>query len=194
MDSASAYEARAHEFLRGRDQSPIGAQVVDRWSRTLGQGSAVIELGCGGGYPVTRVLHAAGLKLWAIDSSSTLVAAFRRRFPAIPVQCEKVQESDFFGRTYDAAIAIGLLFLLPEADQRSLIANVSRILVPGGRFLFTAPIETGNWIDMNTGMQCQSLGQAGYEECLSAAAFRVASTFKDRGENNYYEVALVCQA
>ena len=191
MDSASAYEARAREFLRGRDQSPIGAHVVDQWSRTLGRGSAVIELACGGGYPVTQVLHAAGLNLWAIDSSPTLVTEFRRRFPAIPIRCEKVQESDFFGRNYDAVVAIGLLFLLPEADQLSLIAKVSKILVPGGRFLFTASIEAGNWIDMNTDIQCQSLGQANYEACLSAAGFQVTSTFIDEGQNNYYDVERV---
>src|SRR6188474_106607 len=112
MDSASAYEARAHEFLRGRDNLPIGTQIVDQWSRTLRRGAPVIELACGGGYPVTRVLSSAGLQLWAVDSSPTLVAEFQSRFPAIPVQCDRVQESDFFDRTYEGAIAIGLIFLL----------------------------------------------------------------------------------
>lgn len=191
MDSASAYEAHAHEFLNGRDQSLIGSQVVDQWSRTLSKGSAVIELGCGGGYPISRVLHEAGLKPWAIDSSPTLVAAFQSRFPATPIQCAKVQESDFFGRSYDAAIAIGLIFLLPESDQLSLIHKVSKSLTVGGRFLFTAPIETGEWVDMNTGISCQSLGQARYEGCLKAAGFQVLATFTDKGENNYYDVVRV---
>ena len=188
MDSAEAYEAHAHEFLRGRDTSLIGTVVVNQWSRTLRRGASVIELACGGGYPITRVLNDAGLQVWAVDSSPTLVAEFRSRFPTIPVQCSRVQESDFFGRMYEGAIAIGLIFLLSKSDQAALISRVSKILVPGGRFLFTAPIETGDWLDTNTGLECRSLGQASYENHLRKAGFRVVATLSDKGANNYYDV------
>lgn len=186
-DSAIAYETRAQEFLRGRDESMIGSRVVEQWARTLTKGSDVIELACGGGFPITQVLHAAGLKLWAVDSSPTLLAEFERRFPSVPVQCAKVQNSDFFSRTFDAVVAVGLLFLLAESDQLALIERVAKLLLPGGRFLFTAPIETGSWIDLNTGIECQSLGRARYEACLNATGFRIAATFIDKGNNNYYD-------
>lgn len=191
MDSAEAYEAHAREFLLGRDRSPIGAVVVDQWSRTLRKGAEVIELACGGGYPITRVLQTAGLDLWAVDSSPTLVAEFRSRFPTIPVQCARVQERDFFGREYEGAIAIGLLFLLSEMDQAALISRVSKILVSGGRFLFTAPIQYGIWHDLNTGLECTSLGQSRYQELLRNSGFRVLATYTDKGENNYYDVEMV---
>lgn len=187
MDSAEAYEICAHEFLQGRDPSPIGARVVDQWARSLPRGATVIELACGGGYPISRVLAAAGLKIWAVDSSPTLVAKFQSRFPKIPVQCARVQESDFFGRNYDGAIAIGLLFLLSESDQIDLISRVAELLVPKGRFLFTAPIQVGTWNDLNTGLECSSLGQERYGELLRDAGFRVVSTYVDKGENNYYD-------
>src|SRR4051812_16545867 len=106
MDSVEPYEVHAAEFLRRRDKSLVGSRVVEQWSCTLPAGATVIELACGGGEPITRVLSQAGLRLWAIDSSPTLVAAFRARFPAIPVQCARVQDTDFFGRMYDAAVAI----------------------------------------------------------------------------------------
>ena len=191
MDSANAYESNAYQFLRGRDGSSIGSVVVDRWARTLRKGARVIELGCGGGYPITRVLEAAGLQLWAVDASPTLIEAFRSRFPAIPEQCARVQESDFFGRTYEATVAVGLVFLLAESDQVRLISKVSEILEPGGRFLFTAPIEKGTWKDMTTGLECKSLGLARYEGHLTGAGFRVVDTFSDKGANNYYDVERV---
>ena len=187
MNSAEAYETCAHDFLRGRDPSPIGTQVVERWARSLPAGAKVIELACGGGYPISRVLDDAGLNLWAVDSSPTLVAEFQSRFPNIPVQCARVQESDFFGRKYDGAVAVGLLFLLPESDQIDLISRVAEILVPKGRFLFTSPTQLGTWNDLNTGLECTSLGQERYGELLRNAGFRVVTTYEDEGENNYYD-------
>src|SRR5262247_3417981 len=64
MASAKPPKPTANEFLRGRDTSPIGAVVVDQWSRTLRRGATVIELACGGGYPITRALETAGLQVW----------------------------------------------------------------------------------------------------------------------------------
>jgi 2-polyprenyl-3-methyl-5-hydroxy-6-metoxy-1,4-benzoquinol methylase len=96
MDSALAYEVHARDFLLNRNRSEIGKLVVERWSRTLSPGAAVIELGCGGGYPISTTLSAAGLELWAVDSSPTLLAAFQSRLPDVPVQCAKVQKDRLF--------------------------------------------------------------------------------------------------
>lgn len=188
IESSEAYERNAQEFLNRRDKSLIGSQVVAQWGATLAERSSVIELACGGGYPITRALSKTDLRLWAIDSSPSLVQVFRSRFPHIPVQCSTVQDCDYFHRTYDAALAIGLVFLLSESDQIKLFSTVSGILNPRGRFLFTAPTETGAWKDMNTGIECVSLGKERYTELLAGAEFRINSTFYDKGKNNYYDV------
>lgn len=190
MDSVSAYEAKASEFLHVRDNSDIGTTVVDQWARKLDSGATVIELGCGGGYPITRSLSSAGLKLWAIESSQTLAQEFNKRFPDIPIQCVRAQESNYFNQSYDAAIAVGLLFLLPEHEQLEMIANIAEILHPGGRFLFTAPIEQGNWVDINTGFPCVSLGQTIYQNHLQTVGLNTLATYTDSGGNNYYDTEL----
>lgn len=187
MDSTIAYEKFANDFLQGRDQSLIGSKVALRWAKTLPKKAEVIEVACGGGYPITKSLMEVGLKIWAIDSSKTLIGEFQSRFPDVPAKCEKVQDSDFFGKTFDAAIAIGFVFLLPEHEQAIAINRISSILRPGGDFLFTAPVETGSWQDMNTGINCISLGHEKYAELLKKSGFRIRSTFEDKGKNNYYE-------
>jgi len=188
-----AYEAKALEFLSARERSTIGLKEVTEWSKTLPDCASVIDLACGGGYPITSVFNSAGFKLWAVDSSPTLVKVFSSRFPQVPIQCEKVQDFDFFNRTFDAAIAIGLVFLLSEPDQISLISNVSRKLNQGGRFLFTAPTQTGSWEDICTGALSLSLGQSRYEELLNKAGFRIVSNFTDSGNNNYFDVELATE-
>ena len=190
-DSISAYEKNAQNFLRSRDRSKVGIQVTNQWARSLKSNAEVIEIACGGGIPVTQTLVDAGVKLWAIDSSPTLVAAFKERFPDIPAHCAAVLESDYFRRKYDAAISIGLIFLLREEDQFKMLHRVSEILRPGASFLFTAPVEVGIWKDINTGHACKSLGRDAYERAFALSGFKLIGLNVDSGNNNYYEVEKV---
>jgi hypothetical protein len=48
------------------------------------------------GFPITEVLVAEGLDVFAIDAAPSLVEAFRRNLPNTPVICEAVQDSTFF--------------------------------------------------------------------------------------------------
>ena len=191
MDSALAYERHAEAFLALRDNSAVGSGVARRWAESLPPGTEVLEIACGGGRPVTEILIEAQLRIWAIDSSPTLLAEFRKRFPDIPTQCRAVLESDLFGRQFEAAITIGLIFLLPEDEQRRVLERVSGVLGDGGRFLFTAPVETGTWTDQVTGCRCSSLGAREYTRALEAAGFRLLGTHEDSGRNNYYEAEKV---
>jgi 2-polyprenyl-3-methyl-5-hydroxy-6-metoxy-1,4-benzoquinol methylase len=190
-DSASAYEKHARAFLNARDRSSIGAEVVKRWARSLSPGTEVLEIGCGGGLPVTRVLADAGLKLWAVDSSPTLLSEFKARFPNIPVECARALESSCFGQKFGAVVSIGLICLLEAEEQTALIHRASELIVARGRLLFTAPLEIGTWADTTTGHECRSLGRERYESILAGAGFRVVATYEDEGRNNYYEAERV---
>ena len=185
---------RRRDFLRHRDGSTIGARVASRWAGSLKPRAEVIEIACGGGLPVTSTLVEAELRVWAIDASPTLVSVFGDRFPDVPVQCDTVLESNYFERKFDAAISIGLIFLLDQADQLKMIDRVADILRPGASFLFTAPVEIGSWTDVNTGHACRSLGQQAYESALAASGFRVADRYEDRGRNHYYEAEKTAEA
>jgi 2-polyprenyl-3-methyl-5-hydroxy-6-metoxy-1,4-benzoquinol methylase len=123
MDKSNGYERIAAEFLSRRGNAAtrskgIGAKHVGEWARTLPPGAAVIDLGCGPGFPITDVLVTEGLDVYAVDASPSFVEAFRRNLPAIPVACEAVQDSRFFDRTFDGVVAWGLMFLLTAEDQR----------------------------------------------------------------------------
>ena len=187
MDAACFYEMQALQYLDARDRSRVGVQIVQSWARSLPSGSTVVEIACGGGYPITQILVNAGLPVWAIDSSPTLLRQFRLRFPTIPTQCASALSSDYFGRTFEAAISIGLVFLLREDEQLAFLHRVSEILAPGGRLLFTAPVEIGTWQDVTTGLECWSLGRSAYTRALERSGLRVIRTHVDEGENNYYE-------
>ena len=123
-DPSRGWNAVAADFIAAR--SDVGAEVVRRWAGRLPPGGDVLDIGCGSGEPVAASLAAAGLKVWGVDASPALVAAFRRRLPDAQVACEPAETSAFFHRRFHGAVAIGLLFLLPAADQLRLLAGIGR--------------------------------------------------------------------
>ena len=132
-DRSNGYEDVAAEFLAGRGRAPataIGTRAVRNWARTLPRGAAVVDLGCGSGLPITKVLVSEGLNVYGIDASPSLVEAFRHNLPEIPVACESVDDSLFFNRVFDGVLAWGLIFLLLPEAQRSLLRRMADILVP----------------------------------------------------------------
>lgn len=187
-DASNGYEAVAEEFMAVRSTS--GRAVVQKWAASLPRASSIVDIGAGYGEPLTSALIEAGLVVSAIDASPTMVAAFRRRFPTVEVACEPAERSLFFNRTFDAALAIGLIFLLPEDSQRELIRRISGALEPGGRLLFSAPWQVATWNDILTGQPSWSLGAEEYGRILAHSGFRLIDEHDehaDRGGTHYYE-------
>jgi SAM-dependent methyltransferase len=188
-DPSNGYEAVAKGFIASRFRSSVGASTVRDWARTLPQGATVLDLGCGSGVPVSQAIVDEGLTVYGVDASSSMIAAFRARFPEAAAECRPVEESEFFGRTFDAVVAWGLMFLLPADGQAKLIAKVSRALKPGGKFLFTSPHQVCEWPDNLTGRKSQSLGSAEYRRLLAANGLIIQNECEDEGNNYYYSAA-----
>lgn len=192
IDRSAGYEGVAAEFLAGRGgrrSTRIGEEKVRAWARQLPRGSAVLDLGCGSGVPITEVLIDQGLVVYGVDASPSLVTAFRQRWPDTPVNCEPVEESEFFHRQFDAVLAWGLMFLLSVRSQQDLIKRISDVLKPGGRLLFTSPAEAVAWDDMMTGQPSRSLGAEEYRRELSSVGLTVISRYDDEGGNHYFDAA-----
>src|SRR5688572_13142700 len=160
-DRSNGYESIAEAFIRARRHA-IGPAVVRRWAKGLQAGASILDLGCGSGVPISETLIQEGFPIYGVDASATLIAKFRERFPGVALECSAVEESVFFGRSFDAVVAWGLLFLLPADTQCSLIGKVARALNPHGHFLFTAGRDVNTWTDNMTGLPSYSLGHEAY--------------------------------
>ena len=192
-DGSNGYEGIASLYVAGRGTRPlvgdaIGAAIVGAWAQAFPAGATVLDLGSGPGEPSTRILQESGLATYAVDASSAMVAAFRQRFPGVPIERSTVESSGFFGRTFDGVLAWGLLFLLEPAAQALVIEKVARVLESGGRFLFTAPREPLEWLDAMTGRPSCSLGAQTYERLLRDAGLAWVGDAQDEGGNHYYFV------
>ncbi len=191
QDGSNGYEDVADIYIAGRGTrssagDSIGADVVKAWAADLPAGTTVLDLGSGPGEPSTRILQEARLTPYAVEASPTMAAAFRARFPGVPIELNTVEASEFFNRRFGGVLAWGLLFLLDPLSQRFVIEKVARALEPKGRFLFTAPRQPLEWFDAMTGHRSYSLGERTYERLLRDADLAWIASAEDEGGNHYY--------
>jgi SAM-dependent methyltransferase len=188
IDESNGYEGIADIYIKGRGRAVngIGSSTARAWARTFDPGSVVLDLGCGTGIPVTKILLEAGLNAYAVDASPKMVEDFRQNFPNVPVACESVERSPFFNRNFDGIISVGLMFLLSEETQRALIPKMAAVLNPGGKLLFTAPLDKIEWKDIMTEQLSRSLGAEEYRELISASGLFIGEELQDEGGNHYF--------
>jgi 2-polyprenyl-3-methyl-5-hydroxy-6-metoxy-1,4-benzoquinol methylase len=187
-DRSNGYEAVAREFMSRRTGSSVGVATVREWAKALPPGTAVLDLGCGHGVPVSQALVDEGFTVYGVDASPSMIAAFRARFPHAPAECGAVEDSPFFGRTFHGVVAWGLMFLLAADAQAKLIHRVSAALEPGGKFLFTSPYQVCEWSDNLTRRNSVSLGSDAYRQIVEAAGMILEDEAEDEGQNHYYFV------
>lgn len=185
-DRSNGWEAAASALVT-RSWSPIGVAAVQAWADGLPAGGSVLDLGCGPGTPRSEVLARGRFALHAIDAAPRLAGAYAMRFPQARVACEAVEESTYFGTTFDGILAWGLFFLLPAETQLAVVGRVARALKSPGRLLFTAPAQRCSWNDLTTGRPSLSLGAAAYRSALDEAGLTLVGEYEDEGENHYYD-------
>jgi 2-polyprenyl-3-methyl-5-hydroxy-6-metoxy-1,4-benzoquinol methylase len=187
-DESNGYESIAELFIKGRGQAVngIGSSTARTWARSFSKGSVLLDIGCGTGIPITKILLEEGLNVYALDAAPKMIETFRQNFPNTPVACESAEKSSFFNRSFDGIIAVGLIFLLSEQTQRALVAKMAAALNPGGRLLFTAPYHKLEWKDAMTEQLSRSLGADQYRDLISASRLSIIEELEDEGGNHYF--------
>lgn len=107
----------------------------------LETGAHALEAGCGAGW-MTVALARTGLRVVATDSSEEMVSLCRRRVAQdcpeaeVTVQRADAHELPFESEQFELAVGIGLLPWLH--DPQEAIAELVRVLRPGGWLILTA--------------------------------------------------------
>lgn len=123
------------------------APVFERLLAQLGEdlsNKRVLEYGCGTGW-VTRELARRGASVSAFDISPEAVAKTRETLHAdgvlhrCDVQVMAGEKLEYAADTFDAAVGFAILHHL---DLRPAIAEMHRVLKPGGRALFAEPLDS----------------------------------------------------
>ncbi|MBD3161847.1 MAG: methyltransferase domain-containing protein [Candidatus Eisenbacteria bacterium] len=167
------YERCADAYAVAREEGESGLPaLLDR----LAPGSEVLDIGCGAGVPVTASL-AEHHRVTGIDLSSRMIELARARLPAGRFLLADVLEAEFEAESFDAAVAMYMLFHVPRERQREVFRRVHAWLKLGGRFLVSVSEndEAGYTEDDFFGvtMYWSNYDLGAYLEMLDASGFNV---------------------
>lgn len=114
----------------------------------LETGMSVLDLGCGTGR-ITRELVRRELRVWACDLNPLALNSLRASLDsssAVIVKIADARELPFENEFFDAVVVAfnGLDYVYPESDRLHAVVEISRVLRPGGVFIFSShnPIGT----------------------------------------------------
>jgi SAM-dependent methyltransferase len=127
--------------------------------RALPAGRA-LDVGCGEGR-FCRMLAAEGWTPVGIDPTEDLLATARERDPAADYRVGRAEALDFPDAAFD--LVVSYLTLIDIPDARAALAEMARVLKPGGRLLianlssFTSAGMHIGWTDLADGRRAFAL-------------------------------------
>jgi 2-polyprenyl-3-methyl-5-hydroxy-6-metoxy-1,4-benzoquinol methylase len=126
----AVYDRNAVAFDARRRGSRMETGWISRFAGLLPDGAEVLDLGCGSGEPVARLLLDAGFRVTGADFSRAMLGIARQTFP-----CAEWIEADMrdlaLGRTFDGIVAWHSIFHLTVEEQRAALPRIAAHLRPG---------------------------------------------------------------
>ena len=140
------YERHAHHYVA--DRRSVGwneSAWLDRFSALLSQGASILDIGCGSGEPIARYLIDQGFAVDGVDTSQTLIAICRERFPQRSWHVADMRALALED-TFDGLLAWDSFFDLAHDDQRRMFPIFKRHASPGAALMFTSGVSNGEAI------------------------------------------------
>jgi SAM-dependent methyltransferase len=173
-DKAEGWIAdRGRELFRGPG-GPDEAAWLDRFTADFPPGAAILDVGCGSGWPLGAELLRRGFVVTGVDGSPGLIAHARETLPAGRWIVGDMRALDLPG-AFVGVLAWHSLFHLTPDDQRAVLPRLSAFVAPAGRLMFTAGPAHGELVGEWRGepLYHGSLDPAEYRALLETAGLAV---------------------
>jgi SAM-dependent methyltransferase len=176
------YERHAVDYVADRRSVGWNENAwLDRFSALLSQGASILDIGCGSGEPIAKYLIDQGFAVDGLDSSPTLIAICRERFPQRSWHVADMRALALED-TFDGLLAWDSFFHLADDDQRRMFPIFKQHASPGAALMFTSGVSHGKSIGSYRGepLYHASLAAEEYRALLESTGFRVvAHTVED---------------
>ncbi len=142
LQTIDAYERSAKKCMARWDKRRhCRPPLLVEWLQYLPAGASLLDLGCGGGQDAGD-LDRRGYHVVGVDRTSALLSAGRRRYPSLPLVRADLRDLPFQAMSFDGFWAAASLMHFPKPDARRILADLYKLVRPGG--LFAATVTYGS--------------------------------------------------
>jgi ubiquinone/menaquinone biosynthesis C-methylase UbiE len=122
----------ARRFADELDHKPLERQILADFA--VSTAGIIADVGCGPGH-VARYLHTLGTEVVGIDLSAGMLAEARLLAPDIPFIQADMRALPLADGALGGIVALYSLIHIPSAELPAVLAELRRVLQPGGRLL-----------------------------------------------------------
>jgi ubiquinone/menaquinone biosynthesis C-methylase UbiE len=126
----------AETFFGEHAKKPKDQEILNRFSRTVGDKEPVWDFGCGPGQ-TTKYLKDLGLEISGLDLSEKILEQARIIHPEINFKKGNILELEFDTDSIGGVVAFYAIVHFTEEQVEIAFREIFRVLQPGGLFLFT---------------------------------------------------------
>ena len=170
------YERHASDFDSDRGRHLMEKPWLDRLLALIARPAPILDIGCGSGEPIAGYFVRHGYAVTGVDTSPSLIALCRSRFPDHEWVVADMRNLSLASR-FEAILAWDSFFHLRPDDQPRMFPLFESHAAPGAGLLFTTGLSRGEAIGSYRGepLYHGSLDPADYRALLDKHGFEVLS-------------------
>lgn len=168
------YQRNASRFASERPKDLVEKTWLEQFRKMMPKNGEILDLGCGGGEPITSYFMRQGHNVVGLDASANMIQIARQNLPEGDWRVEDIRTFDFIER-FHGIIGWNSFFHLTRQEQRNALPNIAKHLRLEGALLLTVGPQDGEvagWV-CDDRVYHASLSQLEYSDILSNLGLQV---------------------
>lgn len=186
------YNKAAENYSQQRDQFQNN-KYLEKLIELLKPGATVLDIGCGAGVPIDRVLTDKGFRVIGIDISEKQIELAKRNTPKASFEVRDMSELKEGEYQVDAVISFYAIFHTPRETHQKLFDKINSFLPQGGLILITMGAGEYEGVEDNfhgVEMFWSHYGAEKNTEIVENAGFKILLDEIDTGGDEKHQIII----